>query len=194
VAKHIEAVPIDSSVKIRKHRREQFRVVQIGTALPYKVQILLGSPLLFVPIVQTPNHQTLEAQLGQKRRVFSAVPKRVDLPAHFRPSAVPKSIIQKPKTPSELVDGRVVVRSRFVVHRPSPVGDFQLAVVDQLDHLLLEGVFLVLPPFPKKRGFDLDVASVGVAYQGFNRRAYYVLDSSVLDVFLRWKKNCRKEE
>jgi hypothetical protein len=60
-----------------------------------------------------------------------------------------------------------------------------LAVVDQLDHLLLEGVFLVLPPFPKEGGFDLDVASVGVAYQGFNRRAYYVLDSGVLDVFLR---------
>ena len=68
-------------------------------------------------------------------------------------------------TKSKLVDGRLVVDSRFVVHTPCSVDEFQLTVVYQVLDSLFDAVALLYPPFFEESCFYLDESKDELYYR-----------------------------
>jgi hypothetical protein len=60
------------------------------------------------------------------------------------------------EAPSKLVNDRVVVGDRLVVHGPAAADDFQLARFDQTFDFVPNGLGLLIPPLTQVRRFHVD--------------------------------------
>jgi hypothetical protein len=53
-----------------------------------------------------------------------------------------------PKTPSELINGRLIVGDSLIIHTPTTTNELKLTIVDQFLDLVTYSVMLFHPPLP----------------------------------------------
>ena len=81
---------------------------------------------------------------------------RVDLPSDAGPRIVAKSVLYKLQSECHLIDDRVVVCGRFVVHTPPGIDELQLSVRYKLLHFLFHVRRLLVPPALEESDFYIN--------------------------------------
>lgn len=106
--------------------------------------------------------------------------KRIDLPSNRRNNL--ECLEQKLVTNSHLVNYVFIVTSGFIIHAPSSIDEFELAISNKVSHLLLSLWSLLIPPSEKESNFNKNEVTCWILEQLINDTVNGELDSCILNI------------
>lgn len=123
---------------------------------PNHFKWLLAHSLVFVLVINSCKPPSIETHLTKKSSLSRLMPEWINMPASGGYTLFAKVFEQELVTNCHLIYYIFIIGSSFIVHAPTTIHKFNLAIIYQFSHLVLSFFRRVYPPSEKIGSFYLN--------------------------------------